>query len=698
MDFDGMCAKGADDAPAHSVGMADGVAAEAESRTQPKLAITDTKTQKEWGELREHHSWRSFRATLQLGRDTQFVRQYCAIVCVLLLILTVAYGAARLEANESHTAVRSNSLRLLAETTGAVRRRLSSDPQPRSGRHNVKRLSRSIGVHNDAAVSGAANDDSDPVISTTYGNIRGLRNASEGTLEFLGVPFAQPPLGVLRFQAPIEPVPWKDTLDTKAFSAGCPQACDLPGNLCPSTTSEDCLYLNVFRPDTPPPEGGWPVYVWVHGGSFKVGAGGLPAFFGFGFASHDVVLVTINYRLGALGFLQYDELEGNFGLSDQRMALFWVQQNIEFFGGNKDQVTLGGESAGAISTLSHIASPYSAGLFRSAIVESGTYVIPFNNAQVQNYYFKRFMEYAGCTGKDYADCLHGLPLKRIMEAQEKTEHDVWPFLNHPISLILPWIPTTGTPQLPLHPYEAFRTGNFNRVPLVIGQNSEEGRLFVFEGIGEHAFDAVEYAAAMDILFGSDTIKVFEKYPVFAGQTGKETLIDVITDYFFACESRNIADTLTSQGVPVHTYLFDYTWNSTFWDQMYWCSGHACHGAELPFVFNIFVDGDPDLIPTTQDANLATQMNAYWASFVSNGTTPGGEWPPYASRDRQWMQFGADTGPIGGYKDAKCDMWDEIGYMRWQHNGGSNDLGEPWHRALEHVLRSRVPSDGRYDAL
>ena len=179
----------------------------------------------------------------------------------------------------------------------------------------------------------------DTLVQTKSGPVRGSRY--KGTVSFLGIPFAKPPLNEYRFASPVPPEPWTEVLNATEFAPGCPQKCKLPTFMCPERESEDCLYLNVYIPDKSPPKEGWPVYVFIHGGSFTEGAGGCVAYNGMEFArAGEIVLVNMNYRLGALGWLSYkDEIKGNFGLQDQRLALQWVQDNIKLFGGNKDQVT-----------------------------------------------------------------------------------------------------------------------------------------------------------------------------------------------------------------------------------------------------------------------------------------------------------------------------------------------------------------------
>ena len=243
-------------------------------------------------------------------------------------------------------------------------------------------------------------------VETTYGSVRGFDNGD--SYAFLGIPYAASPEGDLRFKPAVEPSAWDGVLNATQFSPGCPQRCPLHLDLvCPNESSEDCLYLNVYVPKGNPPSAeGWPVFVWIHGGGFQIGAGGTKLYGGNAFTTENVILVTLNYRLGALGWLVVSEEEGNggeidaesiingnFGLSDQRLALKWVRDNIGNFGGNENKVTLGGESAGAMSVLVHMVSPASEGLFDRAVIESGTIALPVSRQRIQLSYNVAFSEF-----------------------------------------------------------------------------------------------------------------------------------------------------------------------------------------------------------------------------------------------------------------------------------------------------------------
>ena len=259
-----------------------------------------------------------------------------------------------------------------------------------------------------------------PVVATAGGAVRG--KAVAATDEFLGIPYAAPPVGALRWQPPRPPAPWAGVRDAVSYAPHCPQPSSPFGR---ASTSEDCLYLNVFAPAENNARN-LPVMVWVHGGSLRTGESDdyNPA----GLVRDGVVVVTINYRIGALGFLadaalasRPDGPSGDYGLMDQQAALRWVQRNIRGFGGDPGDVTLFGESAGGLSTLSQLVSPGARGLFQRAIVESGTYQLTQESLATAESAGQAFAAKAGCTSDavpaQTAACLRRLPVSTILSDQ-----------------------------------------------------------------------------------------------------------------------------------------------------------------------------------------------------------------------------------------------------------------------------------------
>src|SRR5215813_3122463 len=313
-----------------------------------------------------------------------------------------------------------------------------------------------------------------PVVTTSDGRVRGI--SSEGVDRFLGIPYAAPPVGDLRWRPPQPHAPWRGVRDATAFANHCPQ---VPSPYGQGSITEDCLYLNVFRPghDEGEDEGDegdneghdrrLPVMVWIHGGALLVGES--DDYDPVRLVRHGVVLVSMNYRLGVLGFLAHpaltaespDHASGDYGIMDQQAALRWVRRNIRSFGGDPSRVTIFGESAGGLSVHTHLASPLSAGLFHRAIVESGAYALsqpPLATAEAQG---TAVAAAAGCSDQT-ASCLRSAPVDRLLAALR-------------VSTVIPDVDGKVLPQTI---QAAFTSGNFNRVPVIEGSNHDEWRLFV----------------------------------------------------------------------------------------------------------------------------------------------------------------------------------------------------------------------------
>lgn len=553
-------------------------------------------------------------------------------------------------------------------------------------------------------------------VETTYGAVRGFQDGQ--TMKFLGVPYASPPVDELRFEAAEEPESWHGTvLDATSYGASCPQSCDPQSDSsCPE--SEDCLFLNIYTPVGEPPEEGWPVFVWIHGGAFVGGSGSSPTFPGESFAENGIILVTLNYRLGALGWLNYGDIEGNFGLSDQRMALSWVQDNIRSFGGDKDAVTVGGESAGAMAILVHLASPsVTEGLFSKAIVESGTIALPYNkptgpDSKNKNTFYKELMKNAGCPQHrdDYVQCMRDLSVNELLDATAEMmdkKANLVPFLSQPADLVEPFYPVINTQDVPLSPLEAFEKGEFNKVPLIMGNNADEGDLFVDTVFGSSKVDKlVEMPAMLSVVFGlEDGLKIRNLYPLFGKTSGssREILSNITTDYFFTGSTHKVASLFNKHDVPVYTYLFDYVQQldpttATATDLAMLdvgaateeaCKGKVCHGDEIPFVFNTFsLLSDKD--DNQEDQKVADAVSSQWRNFIKSEEDKE-IWPPHTKDKKQWLVIGDEPrglepgaaledpvevdelevvkSPLAlsgrfPFEGKKLRLWDKIGYDLW----------------------------------
>ena len=478
-------------------------------------------------------------------------------------------------------------------------------------------------------------------VATDRGVVVG--RARDGVREFLGIPYAAPPIGTRRWRPPAPAPAWTAARDATRLGPACPQ----PEEGVHRDTSEDCLNLDVWVPDDAP--GKLPVLVWIHGGAFYQGSGGDDLYDGAHLARRArAIVVTINYRLGALGFLSQRALakeQGRdalpaMGLLDQRAALQWVQRNIAAFGGDPSNVTLDGESAGAWSECAQLAMPGSRGLFARAIIQSGACSDAlYFTADAANAQGDELAAKVGCTGDEVAACLRGKTAGELVAAL--------PFRR---GLLLPpgvwWGPIVDGVELPRIPMDAIRAGDFARVPLVIGTARDEGTLHTL------AYDAVspdQLAWFVRTTFGDAAVApVLARY---ARPTPKAALTEIVTDGIFRCNARRVARLVAARGVPV--YLYEWTHALAGPPRV-----HALgptHGVDLFFLFGVTSEG---IGPSEAEAPLVGLVEDLWGNFARAGD-PGHGWPRYtAARD---AHFTIDLPPgIGAGLDRDtCDFWDAL---------------------------------------
>jgi para-nitrobenzyl esterase len=462
-----------------------------------------------------------------------------------------------------------------------------------------------------------------PVALTAAGAVQG--KTVGGISEFLGIPYAAPPTGALRWHAPEPPARWRGIRAATAFGPHCPQ----PGSA--AGTSENCLFLNVF---TKPGASlaGRPVMVWVHGGALVTGAS--DSYNPASLVNDGVTVVTINYRLGALGFLADSALAsragnaGNYGLMDQQAALRWVQANIGRFGGNPRNVTLFGESAGGLSTLAQLVSPGSAGLFARAIVESGSYNQSQASLASAEASGATFAARVGCGSEPSsaatAACLRAVPVATLVADENAGGYT--PDLD---GLVLRQSIVT-----------ALRSGQFHRVPVVMGTNHDEWRLFVAlaQLEGAPAVTAANYQAQIQATLGvsaSVAAQIVAQYPVASFPSAPVAIGAVGTDAIFACNSLNDVS-LMSRFTPTFAYEFnDENPPHVGFPDVGFPLG-ADHASELQYVFDPFPPATSALSPAQQV--LSAQMKAYWTSQAKHGNpeTAGQPLWPLFSAGRQRM--------------------------------------------------------------
>ena len=468
--------------------------------------------------------------------------------------------------------------------------------------------------HAPPARSSAPAASSSLVVSIANGKIRGKKVGAVD--EYLGLPYAAPPVGPLRWKPP-RPLPggWDGIRAATKFAPHCPQSNGVFGQ---PSTSEDCLYLNVYAPAGNRAKG-LPVMVWIHGGALVAGESN--DYDPSGLVANGVIVVTINYRLGALGFLADSAFAarkggpvGDYGLMDQQAALRWVQANITAFSGNRGNVTVFGESAGGQSTLLQLTSPGAHGLFAKAIAESGGYALEPDSLAKAEAAGRAFAAKVGCAANTAA-CLRKVPVAKSLASQSQTgaSADI-------DGLVLP---------RPLK--TALTSGKFNHVPVIDGSNHDEWRLFValavFEG---HPVTAANYKSRIaSTLHVSAQIAaaIVKEYPLKRYPSPALALSALGTDAIFSCPTLKL-DQEMSKYVPTFAYEF----NDEHAPAPYPSPGFpygATHASELQYLFTL-PNSTPGLMKPAQ-RRLATAMKQEWTSFAKSGV-------PSASGAPAWPRF------------------------------------------------------------
>ena len=507
------------------------------------------------------------------------------------------------------------------------------------------------------SASGRAQHDDDDVVTTDRGPVRGI---DTGTMRaFLGIPYAAAPIDNLRWQPPQPHVRWHAPLNATSFGGHCPQGPSVGGR---ASVTEDCLFLNVFTPrsnghdEEGPGEHRRPVMVWIHGGGLTVGESDdyLPV----KLVDEDTVVVTINYRLGILGFFAHpalsaespDHISGNYGLMDQQFALQWVRRNIARFGGDPDNVTVFGESGGGLSVHAQLASPAATGLFHKAIVQSGAYQLTQPSLSDVASYGAFAASQVGCTT---AACLRALPITALLTLQDQAFPNGVPLV-------------VDGKLLPMSVAAAVATGQFNRVPVIEGSNHDEWRFFV--GLTELTtgtrLTAVGYIPAIAQTLGVSpgvAAALAGLYPLAAyppPSTAPSVALGALgTDAVFACNARLVSG-LLAQYVPTWQYEFNDAHAPLPLNVSVSFPSGAYHSSEVQYLFDLSSLGLPGL--NLGQAQLSDDMVRYWTRFARTGRprSPGlPAWPRYGVSDEFQSFEGAAPVTKGGFAlDHKCAVW------------------------------------------
>jgi para-nitrobenzyl esterase len=479
------------------------------------------------------------------------------------------------------------------------------------------------------------------VVETAAGKVEG--RVKNDVLLFAGIPYAAAPVGDLRFAPPIPHPGWTGVRDATRFGAMAPQGVGatslLAGAMEAPKWSEDCLFLNV---QTPALDGARrPVMLWIHGGGFTSGAGSIPWYNGASFVRHgDVVVVSINYRLGAFGWThaagsgRERPASGNAGLLDQIAALQWVRDNIESFGGDSGNVTIFGESAGGMSVATLMGTPAASGLFHKAIAQSGA-AHATRTAEQAGDVTARLLR---ATAKDDTDGLRALDAAELLAAQQTLESEL---IREPDSsgLLLPFGPVVDGEVLPEDPYHAIAAGSAKGVALLTGTNRDEWNLFALMSRNQADEDVIVRRLGHIIADPHSFLDVYRK--VHDGRSYNELWSAIMTDRVFRVPCVKLAEA-HAQHEPRRTFHYQFDFASpALGGQL-----GSCHALEIAFVFdNLRQPGVEFFTGPNPPQTIADAMHRAWIAFAHHGD-PNHDgltaWPAYNAADRPTMHFDVDS--------------------------------------------------------
>src|SRR6266851_4491794 len=490
-------------------------------------------------------------------------------------------------------------------------------------------------------------------VRTKQGVVRG--RMVEGVATFKGIPYAAPPFGANRFQPPRPVERWDGVREALSYGPTVPKPPYFPPFDVlipePAIPGEDCLNLNIWTPDVG--RAGLPVMVWIHGGAFMRGSGAVPQYDGSRFARDGAVCVTINYRLGADGFLYLGDGIANLGLLDQIAALIWVQENIAAFGGDSDNVTIFGESAGAFSVSTLLSMPRAWGLFRRVIAQSGAghHVISPATAQRVGQYLAEKLGVEATS-----EAIAAVPVDRLLQAQVELSGDA--FANpDPVrwgevaANLMPFEPVIDGDILPTRPIDSIVGGAGAGVDVIIGTNTDEEMLFMVPN-GAINYITEDMLAGTVAAYGlpvSETIATYRA--IRPDASAGELLSAIVTDWFFRIPAIRLAEAhAQSTGA---TYMYEFAWRSPGFDGKL----GACHGLEIPFVFDTLdKEGFEVLLGDDAPQQLADAMHAAWVAFARDGD-PG--WQRFDLSRRATMRFDRRQELVDDPRSEERRLWEGL---------------------------------------
>ncbi len=493
---------------------------------------------------------------------------------------------------------------------------------------------------------------------TTSGPVEGLEH--DGLLQFRGVPYAASTGGANRFRPPIPPEPWTTPRPATEHGAIAPQASSALESMlgAPSRTQgEECLHVTITTPGL---DGARPVMVWIHGGAYQTGSPGVPWYDGRRLAARgDVVVVAVGYRLGVLGYLRLEHLlgdefagSGNLGLVDQVAALEWVRDNVAFFGGDPDRVTVFGESAGAMSVGTLLGTPSASGLFGRAIAQSGAchhVSSPDEAAEAAEAVLSHL--------DGGAEALLTASTEVIVAAQEAAAPEI--LRASPTGLRLPFQPWVDGAVLPRPPLEAVRSGAAAGVDLLTGTTADEWALFHLQSLTRGPLDEEALLRRAERVFGDRAFDAVEVYRSSRpGASPDQLWVAIGTDVVFRIPAVRMAE---AAGEYARTWMYWFTHASPQFGGVL----GSCHAIEIPFVFDNLDRGGVETLvgPLTEPVRaLAAATSAAWAGFAREGDPSRpelGPWDPYGPDTRAVMELGRDPGLHHDPAAAERELFDDL---------------------------------------
>ncbi|XP_034413206.1 acetylcholinesterase isoform X2 [Cyclopterus lumpus] len=535
----------------------------------------------------------------------------------------------------------------------------------------------------------SSQSEADFTVQTRSGRVRGIRMPVPDrsyVTSFLGIPFGEPPVGKRRFRRAEPKRPWTGVYEANAYPNACYQFVDtsFPGFQGSEMwnpnreMSEDCLYLNVWVPSSPRPHN-LTVMVWIYGGGFYSGSSSLDVYDGRYLAhSETVIVVSMNYRIGAFGFLALhgsSEAPGNVGLLDQRMALQWVQDNIHFFGGNPKQVTIFGESAGGASVGFHLLSPDSRPTFTRAILQSGVPNCPWASVSPTEARRRATLlgKLVGCNGgndTEMVDCL------RVKTPQELIDQE-WQVLPLSALFRFSFVPVVDGEVLPDTPEAMLNSGNFKDTQILLGVNQDEGSYFLLYGAPGFSKDNESLISREDFLEGvklsvphandigleAVVLQYTDWMDENNGVKNRDAMDDVVGDHNVICPLAHFARSYAQHSARVYLYLFDHRASNLAWPE--WMG--VIHGYEIEFVFGLPLE--KRLNYTLEEEKLSQRMMRYWANFARTGN-PNVNHDGLVDSKKRWPLFtvseqkhvGLNTEPMKvhkGLRNQMCAFWNRF---------------------------------------